>query len=173
MFLYFDILTLSPILTLGTSLLLGLLYSWFYISVFNFNCSATHVYLKKISLTHIKKKIPLLNLLFNSMLIRSAPQILSIKDEYTFRFLQFLIIGLCNSSANSLFEIFSFPKPLSQVIFNQKFVKNWSTSMLISMIFRIFSIIKSFIKQYFIKSCFSGQSFKISISHVMLNTRFI
>ena len=58
------------------------------------------------------------------MLIRSAPQILSTKDEYTFRFLQFLIIGLCNSSANSLFEIFSFPKPLSQVIFNQKFVKN-------------------------------------------------
>ena len=33
---------------------------------------------------------------------------MSIKSECIFVFLNFLIIGLCNSSANSLFEIFSF-----------------------------------------------------------------
>ena len=33
---------------------------------------------------------------------------LSIKGECTFLFSNFLIIGLCNSSANSLFDIFSF-----------------------------------------------------------------
>ena len=42
------------------------------------------------------------------MSARSAPQILFRKDEHTFLFLRFLIIGVCNSSANSLFEIFSF-----------------------------------------------------------------
>ena len=42
------------------------------------------------------------------MLARSAPKILSLKDECTFLFLNFLIIGLCDSSDNSLFEIFSF-----------------------------------------------------------------
>ena len=42
------------------------------------------------------------------MSVRSAPQISSIKDECTFLFLKFLIIGLRNSSANPLFEIFSF-----------------------------------------------------------------
>ena len=38
----------------------------------------------------------------------SAPQILSIKVECTFLFLNFLKIGLCNFSANSLFNTFSF-----------------------------------------------------------------
>ena len=38
----------------------------------------------------------------------SAPQKLSIKVECTFLFLNFLIIGLCNSSANYLFYTFSF-----------------------------------------------------------------
>ena len=33
---------------------------------------------------------------------------LSTKDEYTFLFLNVLIIDLCNSPANILFEIFSF-----------------------------------------------------------------
>ena len=42
------------------------------------------------------------------MSTRSAPQILSIKEECTILFLTFLIIGLCNYSADSLFEIFSF-----------------------------------------------------------------
>ena len=43
-----------------------------------------------------------------SIAARSAPQVLSIKGECTFLFLNSLIIGLCNSSANSLLEIFLF-----------------------------------------------------------------
>ena len=39
---------------------------------------------------------------------------LSIKDEYTFRFSNFLIIGLCNSSANSWFDIISLLTPLRE-----------------------------------------------------------
>ena len=40
---------------------------------------------------------------------------LSMKGECTFRLLDFLIIGLCNSLANYLLEIFSFLIPLPQV----------------------------------------------------------
>ena len=43
----------------------------------------------------------------NCILVRSTPQILFIKIEYNFLFLD-LIIGLFNSSANSLLDIFSF-----------------------------------------------------------------
>ena len=50
----------------------------------------------------------LLNLPINCISARSAPQILSMKGDCFFHFLNVLIIGLCNSSANSLFEIFSF-----------------------------------------------------------------
>ena len=42
---------------------------------------------------------PFLKLLINSM---SAPKILSIKNDCTVLLLNFLIIVLCNSSANSL-----------------------------------------------------------------------
>ena len=56
--------------------------------------------------THNKNLNPLLNLLVNYISARSAPQILSTKDECTFRFLKFLIIGLHNSLAHSLLEIF-------------------------------------------------------------------
>ena len=52
-------------------------------------------------------KIPSLNLLINCISARSAPQIWSIKGEYTFCFLNFLIIGLCNYN-NSWSGIFSF-----------------------------------------------------------------
>ena len=48
-----------------------------------------HIYYK-----HNKKQNPLLNLLINCTSTRSAPQILLIKDEYTFRFSDFLINGL-------------------------------------------------------------------------------
>ena len=48
----------------------------------------------------------LLNLLINCISARSAPQIFSIKGECTFLLLNFLIIGLCNSSANYLLETF-------------------------------------------------------------------
>ena len=67
----------------------------------------THAYLLKISITHNKNLNPLLNLLINCISSRSTPQILSIKDEYTFRFLNSLIISLHNYSANSLFDLFS------------------------------------------------------------------
>ena len=63
----------------------------------------------------IKIYIPLLNLLTNCISTRSAPQIISIKGECTFLFLSFLIIGLCNSSANSLLEIFLLWIPLPEV----------------------------------------------------------
>ena len=54
-----------------------------------------------------KKRVYLLNLLIICILPRSAPQILSMKDERTFCFL-FFIIGLCNYSADFLLDAFSF-----------------------------------------------------------------
>ena len=60
-------------------------------------------------MTHDKNKNPLLHLLSNYISPRTAPQILSLKDDYTFRFSSFLIIGLRNSSAN----LQVWPKPLA------------------------------------------------------------
>ena len=51
-------------------------------------------------MTHSKKLNLLLNLLIICISTRSALQILSIKDDSTFRFLNFLIFASCNSSAN-------------------------------------------------------------------------
>ena len=45
--------------------------------------------------------MPLLNLLINCIPAKSAPKILSLKDEHTFRFSNFLVIGLCNPSGKS------------------------------------------------------------------------
>ena len=50
-------------------------------------------------MTHNKIQNRLLYLLNNFISARSTPKILSLKDEYTFQFLNFLIIDLCNSSA--------------------------------------------------------------------------
>ena len=60
------------------------------------------------STAHNTNLNPLLNLLINCILARSACQILSIKGERTSFFSNFLIIGLFNLSANYLFDIFSF-----------------------------------------------------------------
>ena len=60
------------------------------------------------SITHNKNLNPLLDLLIKCISTRSALQILSIKSDCTFLFLNFLIIGLYNSSANFLLGIFSF-----------------------------------------------------------------
>ena len=79
------------------------------------------------SITHNENLNPSLNLLINCISAISVPQILSNKDYCTFLLLNFLIIGLCNSSANyrvhsetlatgatgakykrPLFEVFSF-----------------------------------------------------------------
>ena len=68
----------------------------------------TYAYLLQISITHNKNLNLLLNLLINYISVRSAPQILSIKDDSTFLFSNFLIVGLCNSSANSLLQIILF-----------------------------------------------------------------
>ena len=57
----------------------------------------------------VKKNLtPLLHLLINWISAKSKPQILSIKGDFTFLLINFLIIDLFNSSANSLLEIFSF-----------------------------------------------------------------
>ena len=61
---------------------------------------------------------PLLNLLINCISARLAPQILSIKIECTFPFLNFPIIGLCNSSANCWSDILSILIPLLEDFFN-------------------------------------------------------
>ena len=72
------------------------------------------MYLLKITITHNKKRIPLLNLLINCIPARSTAQILS---ECTFLLLNFLIIGLCNSLANSWSEMFSILIPLPANLF--------------------------------------------------------
>ena len=71
------------------------------------------------SITHNKNQNPLLNLLTSSISAKSAPQILSIKGECTFLLFKILIIGLCNSSAHSLLEIFSFLIPLPEVFLSK------------------------------------------------------
>ena len=57
-------------------------------------------------MTHKKNRNTLLYLLINYISSRSASQILSLKDEYIFGFSNFLITGLCKSSANYWFVIF-------------------------------------------------------------------
>ena len=58
-------------------------------------------------------------LLDNYISDKLAPLILSIKDEYTYLFFNFLIVGSCNSSANYLFDIFSFLIPLAEVFYQK------------------------------------------------------
>ena len=57
---------------------------------------------------HNKKRIPLLNLFSNCISAKPAPQVLSLKDECTFRFLSFVIIRFCSSSDYTLFCMISF-----------------------------------------------------------------
>ena len=75
----------------------------------------TYAYLQKMPITHNKNLNPLSNLLINCISAKSVPQIMSIKGDCTLLLLNFLIIGLCNSFANSLLEIFSFLIPLPEV----------------------------------------------------------
>ena len=63
------------------------------ISFFSFK-GITHAHLLKISITHHRYLIPLLNLLINYTSARSAHQTLSIKVECIFLSWNFLIIGL-------------------------------------------------------------------------------
>ena len=54
----------------------------------------TQAYLLKISIAHNKNQNPLLNLLKNCISAKSTPQILSLSEEYTFLFLNFIILRL-------------------------------------------------------------------------------
>ena len=65
-------------------------------------------YLVKISITHNKRRISLLNLPIDYISVRSAPQVLLLNNEYTFIFSIFLMIDLGNSSANCSFCLVSF-----------------------------------------------------------------
>ena len=78
----------------------------------------TYTYLLKISITHNQKQTSLLDLFIYCISVRLAPKILSIKGECTFLFLNFLIIGLRNSSANTWIEIFLFLIPLPEAEFS-------------------------------------------------------
>ena len=80
------------------------------------------------------------------MLARSAPQILFIKGECTFLFWDFLMTGLRNSSANFLFEIFSF-LTVTLEVFYQKIYKPLKQYLFYIHQIRIFSNIKCFIMQ--------------------------
>ena len=73
---------------------------------FLFHKGVTHAYLLQKSVTHNKNWNCLLYLLINCISARLAPQILSKKRECTFLLFTFQINGLCNSSTNSLLEIF-------------------------------------------------------------------
>ena len=79
----------------------------------------TQDYMLQISITHNKNLNPLLNLLINCICAKSAPQIFSIKNKCTFLLLNFLIIDLCNSLANSLIGMFSFLMLLPEVFLSK------------------------------------------------------
>ena len=59
-------------------------------------------------MTPNKNRIPVLYLAIDCKYSRSAAQIMSLQDEYTLRFSNFLMNELCNSSVNSWFRTTSF-----------------------------------------------------------------
>ena len=67
--------------------------------VLSFN-GINHPYLEKMSMTARRYLTPRLNLEKACISTKSAAHILSIPPTKTLRFLNFLLIGLCNSSAN-------------------------------------------------------------------------
>ena len=72
-------------------------------------CGYESINVDDISITNNKKQIPLSNLLINCISARSAPQILSIKDECTFPFLSLkCILGITLLRANKNVLIISF-----------------------------------------------------------------
>ena len=86
----------------------------------------TNAYLLNKSIAHKRYLIPLFFLLNDCMPAKSSPHILSLNCEYTFILLNFLITGLCNSSAKILlFPVRSkelgfaacFALPLPDVVF--------------------------------------------------------
>ena len=63
-----------------------------------------HSHLLYISKTQNKKQVVLLNLLINCISARSKPLLLPLKDEYTLRFSNFLVIDSRNSPASCWFS---------------------------------------------------------------------
>ena len=92
--------------------------------------------------------MPLLHLLINCISARSSPKILSIKGYFTFLFSNFLIIGLCNSSANSLFNISLLLIPLPS-LFVKKIINHWNNNLLMSIIFSILSNMTCFLTIFY------------------------
>ena len=120
------------------------------------------------SITHNKNLNPLLNLLINCILARSAPQILFMKSECNFLFSNILIIGLFNSYANCWFDILIFNATTSKFritkfsdcapvaeVFYQKIYKALKQVHVDVHHILGFGNIKCFITQYFIRSCSS------------------
>ena len=107
----------------------------YYLSFLSFK-KTTHAYLLQTSITHNKKQNSLLYLLINCISADSVAEILSLKDEYIFRFSIFLIIDLCYN--------FAFCTNTRRV-FIKTFLNHWGNSALICIIFWIFSNIKCFI----------------------------
>ena len=54
-----------------------------------------------------------------------------IKGGYAFHFSNFLVIGLCNSSANSWCDVFSFLTATPEVFSSKKLINHWSKTPLI------------------------------------------
>ena len=75
-------------------------------------------------MAHNKYLTPLLYLLNDCISAKSTPQILSLKEENTFLFLNFLIIALCNSTDNSTQLIIQL---ISNTTSTRRFVKNLYT----------------------------------------------
>ena len=105
-FLYYYLVTMIPLICCKIHCLYLSIFVWFRIRFI-------YEFLKRISICntsiiHNKKRTPLLNLPTSCISGRLAPQTLSIKGKYTILFSDFLIIGLCNYSADSLFVILSF-----------------------------------------------------------------
>ena len=124
----------------------------------------THVYLLLISIRHNENQNPWLNIRINCISERSALQLLFIKDKCTFRFTNFQIIRLCKFS--QLILNFTFDST-TWSIFIEKFINHRSKVFLISIVLGIFSNIKCFVTQYFIRNYSSRQILKISIRHIM------
>ena len=87
----------------------------------------TKAYLLKTWIIHNLKRVPLLYLLIYCIPARAASHMLSLEDEYTWRFLNFLIVVLCNSLYSFCFCI-----AVSAKIIPKKIVNHWSKFLLIS-----------------------------------------
>ena len=102
-----------------------------------------HSCLIYISIAHNENLNPLLNLLKNCLLAKSAPHLFPITDEYTFRFSNFLIIGLCNSSANSLLDLMLF-LIVPPEVFIKQFINHWSKTLYYPSYFGFLEILNDF-----------------------------